>query len=102
MSDRRDAFARARSYRAPGYRQRLAEHDRTCRGIAAEIGREHPRWLVLWGLYSREFWAYPRLPVERGTVVHAPDAEMLLAGMTEVEAMAMQRGREGGGSRMPR
>jgi len=101
MTGHRDAFTPARSHCTHNYRERLAEHDQARRGIAAEIGREHPRWLVLWGLYSREFWAYPCLPVERGTIVHAPDPEMLLTGMTEVEVMAMHHTR-GGGSRMPR
>lgn len=58
--------------------------------IAATIGREHPRWVVLWGPYSREFWAYPCLPVPRGTIVHAGDPDMLVAGMSDVELMAAQ------------
>jgi hypothetical protein len=102
MTSQRDAFTLARSYRTRRDRERLAERDQMCHGVAAEIAREHPRWLVLWGLYSREFWAFPNLPVERGTIVHAPDPEMLLIGMTEVETMAMQHSRQGGSSHLPR
>lgn len=91
MTGHRDAFALTHSYHTRRDRERLAERDQMCREAVAEIGREHPRWLVLWGLYSREFWAFPRLPVERGTIVHAPDPERLLTGMTQVEAVATPR-----------
>ena len=63
------------------------------RQVAAEIERSHPNWMVLWGCYSRLFWAYPRFLVPRGTIVSAPNGDMLLADMhsVEVEARASQQ-----------
>jgi hypothetical protein len=35
------------------------EHGRPQRLIAAELERAHPSWMVLFGGYSRGFWAFP-------------------------------------------
>jgi hypothetical protein len=53
---------------------------------AAEIEESHPHWLVMWGSYSRVFWAFPRFEVPDGTIVSARDRERLLAEMRDVEA----------------
>jgi hypothetical protein len=61
--------------------------------IAFEIDQSHPHWLVMWGCYSRLFWAFPIFQAPKGTIVSAPNPEMLLAGMrgVEVEMSASQR-----------
>lgn len=61
------------------------EHDDICREVAARIESEHPGWLVIWGPYSREFWAFAYLHVPSGTLIHAPDPENLLTGILEIE-----------------
>jgi hypothetical protein len=43
-------------------------------------------WTVLWGDYTRRFWAYARWPVpEGGVVVSAEDTDELYAAMREAE-----------------
>jgi len=58
------------------------------RQTAREVERHHPRWIVMWGCYSRLFWAFPRFEVPRGTIVSAPDPERLVVDMHRVEAEA--------------
>jgi hypothetical protein len=55
------------------------------RQIAREIEQNHPSWLVMWGCYSRLFWAFPRFNVPRGTIVSAPEPDRLFAEMQSVE-----------------
>jgi hypothetical protein len=54
--------------------------------VASEIEQSHPHWVVMWGCYSRLFWAFPHFQVPKGTIVSAPDRERLLADMHSVEA----------------
>ena len=60
-------------------------YDDACRELARRIEKANPHWLVMWGAFSREYWAYHLLPVPSGTIVHAPIVEALLTGMREVE-----------------
>ncbi|MGH7869693.1 MAG: hypothetical protein ACREP9_19215 [Candidatus Dormibacteraceae bacterium] len=55
---------------------------------AQKIEQAHPHWMVVWGLYSREYWAFPLLDVPRGTIVHATDPDMLVAAIEDVELAA--------------
>jgi hypothetical protein len=50
-----------------------------------------PFWLVMWGAYSREFWAYPCFAAPPGTILHAADASDL-AGMMHRLQRAMADG----------
>ena len=54
--------------------------DDSMRKIAGRVMEIFPHWLVMWGDYTREFWAYPRFDVPAGTIAHAADA-ITLAGM---------------------
>jgi hypothetical protein len=58
------------------------------RRAAAEVTRDHPHWLVIWGCSSRLFWGFPGFRVPPGTIVRAPDPESLLTRMREVQASA--------------
>ena len=58
------------------------------RQAAAEIEQSNSRWMVMWGCYSRLFWAYPLFLVPKGTIVSAPDRDQLLATMHSVEVEA--------------
>jgi signal transduction histidine kinase len=71
------------------------DHDERCQEIARRIEQAHPCWLIIWGLHSREFWAYPCLAVPPGTVVHEPDPEALVSEMKRVES-AVNRLHEAG------
>ncbi len=64
--------------------------DELCYQTARKIEKVHPQWMVVWGLYSREYWAFPLLPVPRGTIVHAPDPGLLVTAIDEVELTAAQ------------
>ena len=35
------------------------EYGRQQRRIAEELDRAYPAWMILWGGYSRGFWAFP-------------------------------------------
>lgn len=75
-----------------------SEDDDACRAIAEEINQSRPQWLVLYGCYSRLFWAYPLFDMRRRVVVHAGYPDALLARMDEVERLsARKRGGRGGG-----
>jgi len=58
------------------------------RRSAAEIEQSHPGWVVIWGCYSRLFWAFPRFQVPEGTIVSAPRSSHVLADMHRVEVEA--------------
>jgi hypothetical protein len=55
------------------------------RQVAAEIEQSHPHWAVIWGCYSRRFWAFPYFQAPQGTIVSAPDRDRLLADMHSIE-----------------
>ncbi len=55
------------------------------RRVAAEIELSHPNWVVLWGCYTRLFWAFPHFLAPQGTIVSAPGPDRLLADMHSVE-----------------
>jgi hypothetical protein len=59
--------------------------DDACRAVAEDIQRQRPEWLVLWGVYSKRFVAFPLFAVRQRVIViaHYPDA--LLARLDEVE-----------------
>jgi muconolactone delta-isomerase len=65
--------------------------ENSCRETARRIEKANRRWLVMWGVFSREYWAYPLFSVPSGTIMHAADAEMLMARMREVELASMSR-----------
>jgi len=62
-----------------------APSDETRRTTARRLQNEHPRWLIIWGLHSREYWAFPSLPVPPGTYLHAPHPVLLEEAIREVE-----------------
>jgi hypothetical protein len=68
-----------------GARAAAVLDDDACRAVAEDIQRQRPDWLVLWGVYSKRFVAFPLFTVRQRVVViaHYPDA--LLARLDEVE-----------------
>jgi hypothetical protein len=53
--------------------------------IARQTELSHPQWVVMWGCYTRAFWAFPRFSVSPGTLVSAWSLEDLLFHMISVE-----------------
>jgi hypothetical protein len=62
-----------------------------CRETAHRIQKANRRWMVMWGVFSREYWAYPLFSAPSGTIMHAADAEMLLSRMREVELASVSK-----------
>ncbi|RNL85078.1 hypothetical protein [Halostreptopolyspora alba] len=63
------------------------EDDSERRRLAAYIQwQKQDAWLVVWGPYTRRFWAYARWPLPPGgAVVSGQDADTLYAEMRRVE-----------------
>ncbi|HEV2372119.1 MAG TPA: hypothetical protein VGS19_08120 [Streptosporangiaceae bacterium] len=61
----------------------MTVYDPDERDAAAWVDRRNPQWLVLWGTWSREFWAFPCFAAPPGTIVHAGDHATLLDLMHE-------------------
>lgn len=60
------------------------DHD-TCREIAEQINRARPDWLVLWGTYSRQFWAFPLFDMRPRMLVHGSHPDALITRMDDTE-----------------
>lgn len=54
--------------------------------VAEQLESENPRWIVIFGEYSREFVAFPRFPVPSGTVVAARYPAAVPGRMRAIEA----------------
>jgi hypothetical protein len=67
----------------------IGRYDVHQRRIAAQLQRENPCWFIMWGCYSRQFWAFPLFSVPSRTIVTARDAEKLLAMMYAAERHPM-------------
>lgn len=59
--------------------------DNACRATAERINRSRSQWLVLWGCYSRLYWAYPLFGTRRRILLHAAYPDALVARMDEAE-----------------
>jgi hypothetical protein len=59
--------------------------DNACRAAAERINQARPQWLVLWGSYSRAYWAFPLFEMRRRMLVHAANPDALVASMDEAE-----------------
>lgn len=59
------------------------------REISHRIGRDFPRWHVMWGVHSRRFWAFPCFRVPRGTFAEAANPDDLVAQMCSIQHAAM-------------
>jgi hypothetical protein len=63
-------------------------YDPAERQAAAQIQASHPRWLVLWGVGSRRYWAFPTFNAAPGTIVSALGPRELVALLDQAEAAA--------------
>jgi hypothetical protein len=53
--------------------------------MAGELESENPLWIVIFGVYTRQFVAFPRFPGGKMTVAWYPAA--LAARMREIERL---------------
>jgi hypothetical protein len=65
------------------------------RAAADEIQRQRPGWLVIWGVYSRRYTAYPLFPVRHRVIIVASYPQALTGRMDEAErSLRIHEGRE--------
>lgn len=62
-------------------------HDRAQGQTAARMQHHNPHWVIMWGTYSRRYWAFPRFNALPGTVVTAVDAAGLTARLRHVKVV---------------
>jgi hypothetical protein len=55
------------------------------RRAAARLENGHPGWLIIWGYYSRLYWAFPRFHAPPGTIIAAPGTAELTTRMQHTE-----------------
>jgi hypothetical protein len=58
---------------------------------AVRVEHENPDWIVLFGVYSKQFVCFPRFAVPRGTVVIDRCPEVLPARFRNVEQTYRER-----------
>lgn len=66
----------------------MHERDRAERQLAVRLGEAFPHWVVMWGVWSRQYWGFPRFRVPRGTIAHSADPRDVAAQMRQVQAAA--------------
>lgn len=63
------------------------EEDERYRAIAEDIELHRPGWLVIWGVWSRRFTAYPLFPVRHRVIVVAYYPDALVERMDSAEQL---------------
>jgi hypothetical protein len=63
----------------------MSEEEGQRRLIAAAIMRDRPQWLVIYGVYSRKFWAYALFSMTHRRVVQAAYPDALVERMDRTE-----------------
>jgi hypothetical protein len=62
------------------------------RETATRIEQDYPLWLVMWGAYSEEYWAYPRFDAPKGTILHSPSPDDLTSDMRAIQVSGRAAG----------
>jgi hypothetical protein len=57
------------------------------RRIAAQIQRDHPAWLIIWGTHTRMYWAFGRFSTP-SAIIAAPGPRELTDLMRRAELAA--------------
>lgn len=65
--------------------------DQKARAIAEAIERENPGWIVVFGVYSRQFVCFPRFHVPHGTVLISWSPWDVPRRMREIENLCAHR-----------
>jgi hypothetical protein len=72
------------------------EHEAN-RETARQIELQRPGWMVLWGVYSKQYVAFPLFAAPAGTILTARYAPALAPRMVAVECRAQGKRRHRGG-----
>jgi hypothetical protein len=59
--------------------------DNACQATAERINRSQPNWLVIYGCYTKRFWAFALFEMRRRMIVHAAYPDALIARMHDAE-----------------
>ncbi len=62
-----------------------ASADDVAREAAEQAERENPGWIVLFGVFTKEFVCFPRFPAPTGTIVTALYPDAILPRMLMIE-----------------
>jgi hypothetical protein len=65
--------------------------DDACREIAEKLEQQHPRWIVIFGTFTREFICLPRFAVPSGLKVVAIYPEAAADRMSKMERLCRVR-----------
>jgi len=65
----------------------MPDIDDDCRAIAKQIERENPGWIVIFGVFTRQFVCIPRFPAPPGTMVVAQYPDAVSPRLREVERL---------------
>jgi len=65
--------------------------DDACREIAKELEQQHPRWIVIFGTFTREFFCLPRFAAPPGLKVVAVYPIAAAERMSSVERLCRVR-----------
>jgi hypothetical protein len=58
--------------------------EQECRETATRIDRDFPGWMVLWGVYTRQFVAFPLFDAPPGSLVTSYNPETLTDRMSAI------------------
>jgi hypothetical protein len=65
-----------------------------CKNIAERLEKEHPKWMVMFGVYSREFYCLPLFPdATPGLEIRAQYPEAAAERMQQTELEIARRNR---------
>jgi len=65
----------------------IPESDEEYRALADKIEQKRPGWMVIWGIFSRRFTAYPLFPIRRRVIVVAYYPDALIERMDSAERL---------------
>jgi hypothetical protein len=65
--------------------------DDACREIAKELEQQHPRWIVIFGTFTREFFCLPRFAAPPGLKVVAIYPKAAAERMSSAERLCRIR-----------
>ncbi len=66
--------------------------------MAERLQRDNPRWVVMWGAYSREYVAFPLFNAPPGTVLRGQHPGELAGRMRQTEQFIAAQPRRKGNS----
>lgn len=62
--------------------------DQACHGIAGQLEQANPQWIVIFGVFTKEFVGFPRFSAPPGSMVAALHPEAMSARMRAAEQVA--------------